>query len=203
MGRFNNDILISNISALMSNNSVTQEKMAQAIGMSQPNFNHAIHNTGGKRFTIEQIFDIAHYFGVSIDWLMGNQNGAAITPKTAADFITRAVSSGVARFTPLTVEEDNYCADETYPPGTVRKTTVNYWAVYFPSFWDPAEGVDSEEEYSNRLGDAQLGGNQTPFWSLNAFLDKYQRFNELRKSRSMDEEDFQTLVTKHLERIEE
>ena len=69
MGRFNNDILISNISALMSNNSVTQEKMAQAIGMSQPNFNHAIHNTGGKRFTIEQIFDIAHYFGVSIDWL--------------------------------------------------------------------------------------------------------------------------------------
>ena len=203
MEKFNNDILISNISTLMSNNSVTQEKMAQAIGMSQPNFNHAIHNTGGKRFTIEQIFDIAHYFGVSIDWLMGNQSGAAITPRLAADFITRAVSSGAAKFTPLTVEEENYCADEVHHPGEVYKTTVQYWAVYFPSFWNPAEGVHTEEEYSNRLADAQVGGNQTPFWSLNAFLDKYQRFNELWKSRSMDEEDFQTLVTKHLEKIEE
>lgn len=203
MERFNNDILISNISALMSNNSVTQEKMAQAIGMSQPNFNHAIHNTGGKRFTIEQIFDIAHYFGVSIDWLMGNQDGAAITPRLAADFITRAVSSGAAKLTPLTVEEDNYCADETHRPGEVHKTAVQYWAIYFPSYWDPRVDVVDEADFSAKLAEAEYAGNQTSFWSLNSFLDKYQRFYELRKSRSMDEEDFQTLVTKHLEKIEE
>ena len=85
--------------------------------MSQPNFNHAIYNTSGKRFTIEQIFDIAHYFGVSIDWLMDNQDGNAVTAKSAAEFITRAVLCGAAKLTPYTVEEDNYCADETHHPG--------------------------------------------------------------------------------------
>ena len=119
---------------LMMNNSVTQEKMAQALGMSQPNFNHAIHNTGGKRFTIEQIFDISHYFGVSVDWLMGNQEGIAITPRAAADFITKAVTSGAAKLTPVTVKEENYCADEFTPPGTMQMTHVKYWAVYFPTF---------------------------------------------------------------------
>ena len=68
--------------------------------MSQPNFNHVIHNTGGKRFAIEQIFDIAHYFGVSIDWLMGNQGGSAIAAKSA-------VLCGAAKLTPYSVEEGN------------------------------------------------------------------------------------------------
>ena len=69
--------------------------------MSQPNFNHVIHNTGGKRFAIEQIF------GVSIDWLMGNQGGSAIAAKSAAEFITRAVLCGAAKLTPYSVEEGN------------------------------------------------------------------------------------------------
>lgn len=81
--------------------------MAQALGMSQPNFNHVIHNTGGKRFAIEQIFDIAHYFGVSIDWLMGNQGGSTIAAKSAAEFITKAVLCGAAELTPYSVEEGN------------------------------------------------------------------------------------------------
>ena len=125
--------------------------------MSQPNFNHVIHNTGGKRFAIEQIFDIAHYFGVSIDWLMDNQDGNAVTAKSAAEFITRAVLCGAAKLTPYTVEEDNYCADETYAPGTVRKTTVKYWAAYFPSFWNPYEDVVGEEETREKVTEAEAG----------------------------------------------
>lgn len=105
--KFNNDYLISKISALMVNNLHDAGKRAQALGMSQPNFNHVIHNTGGKRFAIEQIFDIAHYFGVSIDWLMGNQGGSAIAAKSAAEFITRAVLCGAAKLTPYSVEEGN------------------------------------------------------------------------------------------------
>lgn len=203
MSDFNNDILISNIQKLMSNRALTQERMAEALGMSQPNFNHAIHSTGGKRFTIEQIFDIAHYFGVSIDWLMGNQGSETITPRAAAEFITKAVTSGAAKLTPFTVEEDNYCTDEFTPPGHMQKTTVKYWAVYFPSFWDPRIDVIDEDDLRNKLALAQAGGNETPFWALNAYMDKFESFYELLKSRSMDEEDFQTLVAKHLNRIEE
>lgn len=203
MSKFNNDILIKNISMLMMNNSVTQEKMAQTLGMSQPNFNHAIHNTGGKRFTIEQIFDISHYFGVSVDWLMGNQEGIAITPRAAADFITKAVTSGAAKLTPITVKEENYCADEFTPPGSVYMTHQKYWAVYFPSYENISESAEGEDDYREKLAVAQAVGNETPYWSLNAFLDKYQRFYELWRTGKMDEEDFQTLVTKHLDKIEE
>lgn len=203
MSKYNNDILIKNISMLMINNSVTQEKMAQAIGMSQPNFNHAIHNTNGKRFTIEQIFDISHFFGVSVDWLMGNEEGIAITPRAAADFITKAVTSGAAKLTPVTVKEENYCADEFTPPGTMEETAVKYWAVYFPTFENIMESAESEEEYLYKRTVALAEGNQTPYWALNAFLDKYQRFYALWRTGSMDEEDFQTLVTKHLDKIEE
>lgn len=142
--KLNTDILISNISALTANNSMTQEKMAQALGMSQPNFNHAICNTGVKRFTIEHIFDIAHYFGVFIDWLMGNQGGSAITAKSAAEFITRAVLCEAAKLRPYSVEEDNYCADKTHHPEKVHKATVKYWAAYFPSFWNPLEDMVSD-----------------------------------------------------------
>lgn len=105
--KFNNDYLISKISALMVNNSMTREKGHRRSVCRSPNFNHVIHNTGGKRFAIEQIFDIAHYFGVSIDWLMGNQGGSAIAAKSAAEFITRAVLCGAAKLTPYSVEEGN------------------------------------------------------------------------------------------------
>ncbi len=51
--------------------------------------------------------------------------------------------------------------------------------------------------------DAEVGGNQTPFWSLNAYLDKFVEIHQLLKSQSMDEENFQMLIAKHLGRIEE
>lgn len=50
---------------------------------------------------------------------------------------------------------------------------------------------------------AEVGGNQIPFWSLDAYLDKFVGIHQLLKSQSMDEEDFQTLIAKHLGRIEE
>lgn len=97
--------------------------------------------------------------------------GSAVTAKSAAEFITRAVLCGAAKLTPYTVEEDNYCADETYAPGTVRKTTVKYWAEYFPSFWNPYEDVVGEEETREKVTEAEAGGNQTLFWPFNAYLE--------------------------------
>lgn len=115
---------------------------------------------------------------------MDNQDGSAVTAKSAAEFITRAVLCGAAKLTPYTVEEDNYCADETYAPGTVRKTTVKYWAAYFPSFWNPYEDVVGEEEAREKVTEAEAGGNQTPFWPFNAYLDKFVGFHQLLKSQT-------------------
>ena len=129
--------------------------------------------------------------------------GSAITAKSAAEFIARAVLCEAAKLTPYSVEEDNYCADETHHPGEVHKTTVRYWAAYFPSFWNPHEDVVGDKETRDKVIAAEVSGNQTPFWSLNAYFDKFVGIYQLLKSQSTDEEDFQTLIAKHLDRIEE
>lgn len=63
--------------------------------------------------------------------------------------------------------------------------------------------IIDEDDFSAKMAEAEGVGNQTPFWSLNVYLDKFVGFHQLLKSRSMDEEDFQTLIAKHLGRIEE
>ena len=128
--------------------------------------------------------------------------GSAITAKSAAEFIARAVLCEAAKLTPYSIEEDNYCADETHHPGEVHKTTVKYWAAYFPSFCNPHEDVVGDEETRDKVIAAEVSGNQTPFWSLNAYFDKFIGIHQLLKSQSMDEKDFQTLIAKHLDRIE-
>lgn len=60
-----------------------------------------------------------------------------------------------------------------------------------------------DEETRDKVIAAEVRGNQTPFWSFNAYLDKFVGVHQLLKSQSMDEEDFQTLIAKHLDRIEE
>lgn len=77
--------------------------------------------------------------------------------------------------------------------------------MYFPTYRDPLEDSadDDPADIMYKMNTARREGNQTPFWALNAYLDKFAGFYELLKSKSMDEEDFQTLVTKHLEKIEE
>ena len=175
------------------------------LGMSQPNFNHALHNTGGKRFTIEQIYDITRNFDVSIDWLMGNQNNnsISISPRSAARFIINALSSGAAKLTSLAVSETVYSAEEDHAPREVYRTPVKYWAVYFPSYRNPEENAVDEEDLREKLLKAKVSGNQTPFLALNNFLEKYLNFCDMLQSGHLDEEDFQTLVKKHLEKIQE
>ena len=60
-----------------------------------------------------------------------------------------------------------------------------------------------DEETRDKVIAAEVRGNQTPFWSLNAYLDKFVGVHQLLKSQSMNEEDSQTLIAKHLDRIEE
>lgn len=51
-----------------------------------------------------------------------------------------------------------------------------------------------DEETRDKVIAAEVGGNQTPLWSLNAYLDKFVGIHRLLKSQRMDEEDFQTFT---------
>lgn len=72
MPKFDNDILLKNIKLQMEKSHETQKQVADAIGMSQPNFNKAINGVDSKLFTLEQIYNISQHFKISIDRLMSN-----------------------------------------------------------------------------------------------------------------------------------
>ena len=60
MSNFDRDILISNINTLMSNNGVTQKKLGEILGMSQPNVNHALNPNEKKCFTLIKCQDLMY-----------------------------------------------------------------------------------------------------------------------------------------------
>ena len=66
MSFYNTDILIRNITQLMKDNGITQEKLADILGMSQPNVSKALSLRDKKCFTLDQVVGIAEHFGVSI-----------------------------------------------------------------------------------------------------------------------------------------
>ena len=70
MSVFDRDILITNIKNLMSNTNTTQEKLAKALGMSQPNLSKALNPKDKKCFTVAQLVEIADHFNVSVDELV-------------------------------------------------------------------------------------------------------------------------------------
>lgn len=68
--KLNPDILESNIKLLISKNGITQDRLARDINMSQSKLNKRLK--GHLAFSIDEIYDIANYFGVSIDSLCSN-----------------------------------------------------------------------------------------------------------------------------------
>ena len=75
---FDQNILKRNIKELLKNKNITQQQLAQTIGMSQSNVSKALSEGDKKCFTVEQIYSIADHFGVSIDWMLGYELDAVL-----------------------------------------------------------------------------------------------------------------------------
>ena len=72
MSNYDNDILIQNVRKLMEDNNITQQQLADILGMSQSNVSKALSESDKKCFTLDQVVGIAKHFRVSIDMLVGN-----------------------------------------------------------------------------------------------------------------------------------
>lgn len=81
--KYDNQIVINNISILMKDKGVTQAELAKGIGVSQSRISDCL--SGKRDFTLSQFVDIANFFETSTDKLLG------FTPVTAkADEATLA-----------------------------------------------------------------------------------------------------------------
>ncbi|MBR7085285.1 MAG: helix-turn-helix transcriptional regulator, partial [Oscillospiraceae bacterium] len=72
MSELNFDLLEKNIRILIQNQHITQQKLAEITGMTQANVSKALNPHENKHFTLEHIYRISQYFGISIDKLVGN-----------------------------------------------------------------------------------------------------------------------------------
>ena len=76
MSKFNRDILNQNIEIQLKKKNINKSKLAEILGMSQPNVSKALNPNKKKCFTLEQVINIADYFNVTIDSLVGSTYAA-------------------------------------------------------------------------------------------------------------------------------
>ena len=79
----NYEILVKNIEMLMQNKNMIPADLIRETGISQSQVSKALSRTQKTQFTFEQIWTIADYFKVSIDYLVGRKPTATITEQSS------------------------------------------------------------------------------------------------------------------------
>lgn len=208
MQKFNVDILKQNISTLMKNEGVKQQELADIIGMSQSNISKALSLKEKKCFTVEQIFSIADYFGVSIDWLLGFEAAQkkAEGQRAIGAFVAGLLKNGIAKHIPVTVEEkvfETVRDQHGYPESKQETRSITYPAIYFPNYWNPNECDGSEEEREIAFIEASQVGNKTPNVTLNRFINQYLDILRAYKDHQLSDNSFMTVLEEYLSRLRE
>lgn len=197
----NIDILNQKIKETMKNRGLSQEEVAGKINMSQPNFSKAINNKDGKCFTLNQIFMLSQYLGISIDELAGN-TAVRTDKKEIASMIAKLITDETAKFYPISIDETVYFPlSRIHDDISTETMNTKYHALYFPNYWQPKEGTDAFGEPNESYYDAIYNGNFTDNALLNVFLDKLKTISDAYFAGSLDKEDIDTLIKKYIEKI--
>ena len=78
----NYEILVRNIEMLMQNKNMIPADLIRETGIAQSQVSKALSRTQKTQFTFEQIWTIADYFNVSIDYLVGRKSATTITEQS-------------------------------------------------------------------------------------------------------------------------
>lgn len=205
MANLNYKLLKSNIRSLMEKRKVTQAQLAEITKMSQPNISKALNPEDKKNFTVDQLYDIAVYFGVSLDELVGNEVAEMrkTAPRYVLSLLVDLLCSDKARVTPWKRKEEVFILSEGVhgPSADHTYLEVEYPAIYFPSHYD-FDGSDYEdEEVQERYSDFCMNGNETPFYEMNHIIKKLLPMIELYKDGEIPEEAFRMIVKGYLNEV--
>lgn len=199
MSTFNRDILIRNISALLENKKVSQKKLGEILGMSQPNISKDLSPNDKKCFTLEQVVNIANYFGVSVDSLVGNDVSVSAkhSPRSIAKFLSDVLLSGDAKSKDLKitewVSEVDYDYNEYHSKQEDREIT--YPAIYFPDYWQPQTDDESAEA-------CQIG-NDTAMQAVNMFLRSYLQILKTYRQGMLTQDVYENVVANLLSNLQD
>lgn len=204
MSNYDSDILISNIKSHMSDKGVTQEKLADVLGMSQSNVSKALSTTDKKSFTLDQVIGIAKYFHVSIDSLIGENedSGISVTPRSIAAFLVRMLEESNAEIFEYQKTEEVYDVDDmSWPPSCSHENRmIKYPAFYLPSYWYIPSNATYDEQAELNAEMNQLG-NETSMKPINNFLHHFQEIFTIYKSGGLSEDTYRSVLSDMLSRL--
>ena len=211
MSKFNRDILNQNIEIQLKKKNINKSKLAEILGMSQPNVSKALNPNEKKCFTLEQVINIADYFNVTIDSLVGSPKTDTIVsannPRDIAAFLAQCIENEKATVAEYSVEETVFVED--YDPRELfcnyKQTTqeVRYPILYFSDYWSPSLISETDEEYAELQQEAFQCGNQTGNVPINNFLRHFLQIHTLYKKGELAEETYRTVVQYLLNHVPE
>lgn len=209
MSNFNIDIQKQNIRILMENNRITQQQLADAIDMSQSNISKALSLKDKKCFTVEQIYRIAEYFNVSIDYLLGykNEKYGNISQRDIGKFLISLIKNKTISLTRVSVSEMVFKSDieeeeeEELPWLREYKANNEYLAFYFSNYWDPKEIAVDKADYESLVQEALQIGNGSNNYKINEFIKNFLEIYKVYQKQQIDEEAYQVVVNNYLSRL--
>lgn len=188
MPNFDNDILIKNIKFQMEKAHETQKQVAEAIGMSQPNFNKAINGVDGKLFTLEQLYNISQHFNIGIDRLMSNDTSWSLGTMDICKFLVKLIESGDAIFTDCELPENVYTPDPIFPEQISSCFKANkYKALVFNIFRGEPDG------HGAGIVDSTLNASLKQF-TVNEFIKNYLEVFKLYSQGILSKEIYEITV---------
>lgn len=196
---FDTDILISNIIRLMEESHTTQAKLAEYLSMSQPAVSKALSKNDKKCFTLDQIAGIAKYFSVSVDWLLGSGDSAAVkkTPRSVARFIIDMIEQGDLMVIDYQKEEEVYdvefCGDGYACDHSVKR--ISYDAFHLPSYWHmPPSGTLSQLDEQALFAEMEQCGNQYKYFETNRVIHDFLQIRAIYLQHGLEEETYRRVV---------
>lgn len=207
MLELNIKLLKENVNILMKEKHITQQQLADEIGMSQANLSKALNINHKKCFTVEQLYKVSQYFGISIDDLIGNNaaNKMYSSPRYIFTFLSKLLQNHSVKFMPIEVEEVSYHPfrdGDIWDCETVKEK-VKYPAIYFPKYLDAAYIADSEQEFEELRDVFYQAGNISQFDEMNETLKKLINVYTLYSKESIPKDAFEMILKGYIESLKE
>ena len=197
------DMVKKRIYSLMQENRVTQETLSAELGMTQPNFSRALSLKNSQCFTLEQVYKLAQYFDVSVDYLLENSKPAdKKSEREICELFTALLEARKIVKIEHTREEEVYAPEflNNYPDCVISKKQVTYNAFLFPSYLDPGP-LDrfDEEQIDNLHTDVLMDGNADDSnIRINTFFARYFQIYDLFLHNQMNQELFHEITEKFM-----
>ena len=211
MNAENYEMLITNIEMLMRKQGINQARLIEATGIAQSQMSKGLNRNNKGQLTFEQIWKIADYFKVSIDFLVGRKPEPTETESLPAAAVCRQlmqlVESEMVSYKEIEVEEDMYMREYSPDPNDYpyqwRKGKNKYTAFYFSNFINPdttglPEPMLDELQYDFRTGGNSNHTNE----EINSFFAYFFKFYDLLKKNDLPRDIFDTAISDRLKTME-